>query len=108
MSRSEMAAHRRFGVGMIFQSFNLIQSRNALENVELALAFGGLARNKRRDKATQLLEMVGLSERLKHRLMNFRVVKRNVLPSPVPWPTIRDCCWPMSLQVILTAKQQPI
>lgn len=67
MSRSEMATHRRFGVGMIFQSFNLIQSRNALENVELALAFGGLARNKRRDKAIQLLEMVGLSERLKHR-----------------------------------------
>jgi putative ABC transport system ATP-binding protein len=67
MSRNEMAFHRRFGVGMIFQSFNLNQSRNALENVELALAFGGLARNKRHDKAAQLLEKVGLSERLKHR-----------------------------------------
>lgn len=67
MSRSEMANHRRFSVGMIFQSFNLIQSRNAVENVELALTFGGVARRKRREMAEKLLINVGLGERLTHR-----------------------------------------
>ncbi len=67
MTRTEMARHRRFSVGMIFQSFNLISSRNALENVELALTFGGLPRGKRRKKATGLLSAVGLEQRLTHR-----------------------------------------
>ena len=67
MTRTEMARHRRFSVGMIFQSFNLIQSRNALENVELALTFGGLPRSKRHKKATELLSAVGLENRLTHR-----------------------------------------
>jgi ABC-type lipoprotein export system ATPase subunit len=67
MSRKEMADHRRFSVGMIFQSFNLIQSRTALENVELALIFGGMARRKRRNRAEELLADVGLSDRTAHR-----------------------------------------
>ncbi len=66
MSRSELANHRRFSVGMIFQSFNLVKSRNALENVELALIFGGVPRNLRRKKATDLLTQVGLGSRLTH------------------------------------------
>lgn len=67
MNRQEMAIHRRFNVGMIFQSFNLIASRTALENVELALAFGGVSRTKRRQVARGLLESVGLQERMDHR-----------------------------------------
>lgn len=67
MTRQEMAVHRRFAVGMIFQSFNLIASRNALENVELALTFGGVPRRERRRRATELLTAVGLQERLTHR-----------------------------------------
>ena len=67
MSRAEMANHRRFSVGMIFQSFNLIQSRNAVENVELALTFGGVPRRKRKAIAEKLLMNVGLGERLTHR-----------------------------------------
>lgn len=67
MSRAQMAEHRRFSVGMIFQSFNLIQSRNALENVELALAFGGVSRWRRRQRAAELLASVGLADRLTHR-----------------------------------------
>jgi putative ABC transport system ATP-binding protein len=66
LNKSEMANHRRFSVGMIFQSFNLIQSRNALENVELALTFGGMARGKRKARASELLTKVGLKERLTH------------------------------------------
>ena len=66
LNKSEMANHRRFSVGMIFQSFNLIQSRNALENVELALTFGGVSRGKRKPRAVELLTKVGLEERLTH------------------------------------------
>ena len=67
MSRQELAQHRKFSVGMIFQSFNLIQSRNALENVELALTFGGIARRKRKSRAADLLLKVGLEGRITHR-----------------------------------------
>jgi putative ABC transport system ATP-binding protein len=66
LNKAEMANHRRFSIGMIFQSFNLVQSRNALENVELALIFGGVARSKRKARATELLTKVGLEERLAH------------------------------------------
>ena len=67
MSRQDLAQHRKFSVGMIFQSFNLIQSRNALENVELALTFGGIARRKRKAMAADLLIKVGLEGRVTHR-----------------------------------------
>ena len=66
-SRNELAYHRRFNVGMIFQSFNLIFTRNALDNVTLALTFGGYPKNRRRTRATELLQKVGLSERLYHK-----------------------------------------
>lgn len=66
MNRNDLALHRRYSAGMIFQSFNLIQSRNALENVILALVFGGFPRKGRKAKATKLLTRVGLNERLTH------------------------------------------
>ncbi len=66
MKRLDLALHRRFTVGMIFQSFNLIPSRTALENVTLALAFGGMPRRKRKQAARSLLNQVGLSERMDH------------------------------------------
>lgn len=65
-SRTDMANHRRSSVGMIFQSFNLIPSRTARENVELALAFGGVSGRKKKERASALLRMVGLSDRLTH------------------------------------------
>jgi putative ABC transport system ATP-binding protein len=67
MKRSELALHRRFSVGMIFQSFNLISSRTALENVTLALTFGGVPRGSRRERAIELLGKVGLGNRVTHK-----------------------------------------
>jgi len=66
MSRHDLAVHRRSTVGMIFQSFNLIPSRTALENITLALAFGGYPRSDRRRRASELLSSVGLKHRLSH------------------------------------------
>src|SRR6476659_203869 len=66
-SKREMARYRRYSVGMIFQNFNLIPTMNAQENVGLALAFGGLRGSQRSNKASELLDRVGLADRLTHR-----------------------------------------
>ena len=62
-----LALHRRRTVGMVFQSFNLIATRTALENVTLALAFGEFPQTKRRERAVHLLTSVGLADRVDHR-----------------------------------------
>ena len=67
MSRQNLAVHRRSTVGMIFQSFNLITSRTALENITLALAFGNHPRGDRRRRASELLTAVGLEHRMSHK-----------------------------------------
>jgi putative ABC transport system ATP-binding protein len=66
-TKREMARYRRFSVGMIFQNFNLIPTMSAEENVSLALAFGGLRGEQRRERAGKLLGRVGLSDRMSHR-----------------------------------------
>jgi putative ABC transport system ATP-binding protein len=66
-TKREMARYRRRSVGMIFQNFNLITTMSAAENVELALAFGGLRGSEREARARELLMRVGLGERQDHR-----------------------------------------
>ena len=66
MSRRGLAEHRRHTVGMVFQSFNLLSHRSALDNVMLALTFGGVPRRERKARATALLRRVGLGQRLDH------------------------------------------
>ena len=67
MKRSELALHRRNTVGMVFQSFNLIPSRTALENITLALAFGGVPRRERKPRAKDILTRLGLEDRIDHK-----------------------------------------
>jgi predicted ABC-type transport system involved in lysophospholipase L1 biosynthesis ATPase subunit len=67
MNARELARHRLNTVGMIFQSFNLIPSRTALENVELPMVFAGRPPRERRSAARGALEAVGLGHRLDHR-----------------------------------------
>jgi len=66
-TKREMARYRRFSVGMIFQNFNLIPTMSARENVALALAFGGMRGQQRRARSIELLERIGLGDRLTHR-----------------------------------------
>ena len=67
LSGRRLARYRLVTVGMIFQSFNLIPSRTALQNVELPLVFAGLPRTRRQAVAAAALEAVGLGARLHHR-----------------------------------------
>ena len=62
-----LAKIRRDKIGFIFQSYNLIPTLNALENVMLPMMFAGKDNKKISDRATMLLEMVGMQERLKHK-----------------------------------------
>ena len=64
---ASLLSYRRAGVGTVFQSFSLIPSLTALENVELPLLAAGEAYPSARGRAVELLERVGLSERLRHR-----------------------------------------
>jgi putative ABC transport system ATP-binding protein len=67
LNKKQMARYRRHSVGMIFQNFNLIPTMTAAENVKLALAFGGMRGVGRADRASALLNRVGLSGRMDHR-----------------------------------------
>jgi putative ABC transport system ATP-binding protein len=66
-TKKQMAHYRRHSVGMIFQNFNLISTMSAAENINLALAFGGLKFSERKKRAAELLERVGLKDRATHR-----------------------------------------
>jgi putative ABC transport system ATP-binding protein len=64
-----LAAFRRTTVGFVFQHFGLLGALTASENVELALTLAGRARNRRRKRAAELLDAVGLADRSRHRPM---------------------------------------
>ncbi|MEE8401310.1 MAG: ABC transporter ATP-binding protein [Candidatus Hydrothermarchaeaceae archaeon] len=67
MSDNELAKIRRENVGFIFQQFNLIPRLTAIENVELPMWYAGLPKIKRIRRAAELLKLVGLGDRMKHR-----------------------------------------
>jgi len=62
-----LAAYRRRTVGFVFQHFGLLDLLSARENVELSLALAGVDRSHRSRRARQLLEGVGLGDRMEHR-----------------------------------------
>ena len=63
----ELTRHRLEHVGLVFQRFHLLPMLTATENVEIPLAEFGLSRADRRQRAQDLLDRVGLGDRLKHR-----------------------------------------
>src|SRR5688572_28390903 len=67
MSSAELTSHRRSAVGIIFQSFNLVSTMSAVENVALAMMFAGVAPAAREARAGELLDAIGLGERKHHR-----------------------------------------
>lgn len=67
MSRRQLSSYRAHSVGIVFQSFNLISHYTALQNVETALYFVGTSPKERRRSAIDILNQLGLSDRLTHR-----------------------------------------
>ena len=67
MSRKQLSAYRAHKVGMIFQSFNLVSHYTALQNVETALLFNNTPPKERRRLATEMLEHLGLADRVAHK-----------------------------------------
>ncbi len=66
LSEEQLVKFRRENVGFIFQSFHLLGTMDALENVALPLTFRGVARDERMKKADQMLELVNLKKHKKH------------------------------------------
>lgn len=67
LDEDQLARYRQKRAGFVFQSFNLIPSMTALENVEFPLLFTGVTPQERRERAGRLLVQVGLGDRLHHR-----------------------------------------
>lgn len=67
LRKKELALYRRNMVGMIFQSFNLVNAYTALENVAFPLLFASVAKRERLRRAEELLHTVGLEARKDHR-----------------------------------------
>lgn len=66
MNENELVAFRRENVGFIFQSYNLLKTLNAVENVALPLSFRGVPKKIRNEKAQKYLKLVGLEKQMKH------------------------------------------
>lgn len=67
MTRKELSNYRASQIGIVFQSFNLINHFTALRNVEMALYFDHTPKKERKDKAVATLESLGLGDRLDHK-----------------------------------------
>lgn len=66
LSDNELSDIRNQKIGFVFQTFNLIPRSSALRNVELPMLYGGMSASKRTKRAKELLELVGMSDRMNH------------------------------------------
>lgn len=67
MSDSQLAEIRNKEIGFVFQTFNLLPRATTLDNVALPLVYAGLTKAAREERAKEVLEQVGLGDRMKHK-----------------------------------------
>jgi putative ABC transport system ATP-binding protein len=67
LNQNKLAEIRNKEIGFVFQSYNLLPYATALENVELPLLYGNMSGKKRKARAKELLEQVGLGHRINHK-----------------------------------------
>ena len=67
LDRDELADVRNRRVGFVFQGFNLLPQITAFENVEMPLVFGGVGVPERRRRVVELMDRVGLGDRMEHK-----------------------------------------
>lgn len=65
--KGKVARMRNRSIGFVFQSYNLVADYNVLENVEMPMGYAGVPTRERRERATEALESVGLSDKHKNR-----------------------------------------
>ncbi|WP_311197596.1 MULTISPECIES: ABC transporter ATP-binding protein [unclassified Corynebacterium] len=63
---NELASYRSQNIGFIFQNFNLVGRINALQNVAMPMMYAGVGKREREERAAELLDLVGMGDRLKH------------------------------------------
>ncbi len=67
LNEDALARVRNRKIGFVFQSFNLLGRQTVLQNVTLPMMYAGISREKRQERALELLDKVGLKDRVKHR-----------------------------------------
>lgn len=67
MTDSELAEIRNIEIGFVFQTFNLMPRLTALDNVALPLVYSGVKKSKREERAEEVLDLVGLGDRIDHK-----------------------------------------
>lgn len=63
---NDLSYIRNQKIGFVFQTYNLVSKTTALKNVELPMLYAGIPRKERTERAEQLLELVGMKDRMKH------------------------------------------
>ncbi len=100
LTENQLVAFRRKHVGFIFQSYNLLQTMNAVENVALPLSFRGVPRKKRNEKAVKYIKLVGLEKQMKHMANEMSGGQQQRVGIARAWPWTRRSYSRMSLPVI--------
>jgi len=67
LNDNQLAAIRNKEIGFVFQTFNLLPRADGLHNVELPLIYAGVGKKDRREKALEVIEKVGLTDRMHHK-----------------------------------------
>lgn len=67
LSEQQITSFRRLNIGFVFQSYNLIPTLTALENVSIGMTFKGVDKKERDKKANKILKAVGLGDRIHHK-----------------------------------------
>ena len=90
----ELREQRRH-MGMIFQQFHLLMQRTALDNVCFPMEISGVPKAKAKERAKELLELVGLADRMESYPAQLSGGRSRELPLQEPWQPSRRCCFVM-------------
>lgn len=106
MNENELAEVRNKEVGFVFQTFNLMPRYTALENVALPLVYAGVTKLERMQRAKDVLEKVGLGDRIKHKPNELSGGQRQRVLLHVQWSTNLLLFLPMNQRETSTRKLQ--